>query len=165
MEGALHESVPEAVRRLLRRRMPPATPYTFTHGDLSYGNIMVKDGSVTGIIDWETAAYMPVWCESLCVSFSGCEEDEEWRMLLRNYMLDYDAAYNFWHQYHYLCLDPNIWGRHFIDEAEREARMNGIDLIHGMIDKVSLEGRCGPHILRLRCHKAENSILVDNHVE
>ncbi|GLA56999.1 hypothetical protein AtubIFM56815_006019 [Aspergillus tubingensis] len=122
MEGALYESVPEAVRRLLRRRMPPATPYTFTHGDLSYGNIMVKDGSVTGIIDWETAAYMPVWCESLCVSFSGCEEDEEWRMLLRNYMLDYDAAYNFWHQYHYLCLDPNIWGKHFIDEAEREAR-------------------------------------------
>lgn len=124
MEGALHDFVPEAVRRLLRRRMPPATPYTFTHGDLSYGNIMVKDGSVTGIIDWETAAYMPVWCESLCVSFSGCEEDEEWRMLLRNYMPDYDAAYNFWHQYHYLCLDPNIWGRHFIDEAEREALMD-----------------------------------------
>ncbi|PYH73234.1 uncharacterized protein BO88DRAFT_421641 [Aspergillus vadensis CBS 113365] len=99
MDGALHESVPEAVRRLLRR--------------LSYVNIMVKDGSVTGIIDWETAAYMPVWRESLCVSFSGCEEDEEWGMLLRNYMPDHYA-------YHYLCLYPNIWAKHFIDEAERK---------------------------------------------
>ncbi|GAT26250.1 hypothetical protein RIB2604_02008310 [Aspergillus luchuensis] len=85
---------------------------------------MVKDGCVTRIIDWEKAAYMPLWCESLCVSFSGCEEDEAWKMLLRNCMPGYDAAYSFWHQYHYLCLDPNICGRHLIDEAEREARMN-----------------------------------------
>ncbi|PWY70739.1 kinase-like protein [Aspergillus eucalypticola CBS 122712] len=106
MEGALHDSVPEAVRRLLRRRMPPVTPYTFTHGDLSYGDIVVKDGPVTGIIDWETAAYMPVWYEV-------------WRILLRNCMPDYDVAYNLWHHYQYLCLDSILGGRHPIDEASR----------------------------------------------
>jgi hypothetical protein len=35
MERCLDKDVPEAARIRLRSRMPPATPYTFTHGDLT----------------------------------------------------------------------------------------------------------------------------------
>lgn len=121
LESRLHEAVPERVRKLLRSRMPPSTPYTFTHGDLSYTNIMVKDGCVTGIINWETAAYMPVWWESAssCVTnFYG--DDEEWRMLLPDYMPDHTDALQFWREFRYLCLDPGRVGMQFIEQFERK---------------------------------------------
>ncbi|CAK47965.1 kinase-like protein [Aspergillus niger CBS 101883] len=122
LESRLHEAVPERVRKLLRSRMPPSTPYTFTHGDLSYTNIMVKDGCVTGIINWETAAYMPVWWESAssCVTnFYG--DDEEWRMLLPDYMPDHTDALQFWREFRYLCLDPGRVGMQFIEQFERKS--------------------------------------------
>lgn len=55
MERVLNEAISEAVRIRLRQRMPPAAPYTFTHGDLTNVNIMVENGCLTGIIDWETS--------------------------------------------------------------------------------------------------------------
>ncbi|EIT80625.1 unnamed protein product [Aspergillus oryzae] len=55
MERGLNEAISEAVRIRLRQRMPPAAPYTFTHGDLTNVNIMVENGCLTGIIDWETS--------------------------------------------------------------------------------------------------------------
>lgn len=55
--------VPEKAYRRLRERMPPAGPYTFTHGDLTNENIIVKDGNVAGIIHWEASGYFPVWWE------------------------------------------------------------------------------------------------------
>lgn len=39
---------------------PVCTPYTFTHGDLNCQNIIVKDGELAGILDWESAGYFPV---------------------------------------------------------------------------------------------------------
>lgn len=53
--------LPEKICRKLRRSMPPAAPYTFTHGDLSAGNVMVKDGRLTDIIDWELSGHFPKW--------------------------------------------------------------------------------------------------------
>lgn len=35
----------------------------FTHGDLSSFNIMVRDDEVVGILDWETAGWMPPYWE------------------------------------------------------------------------------------------------------
>ncbi|TGO39508.1 hypothetical protein BHYA_0052g00070 [Botrytis hyacinthi] len=37
--------------------------YVLSHGDLNGSNIMVKDGHVTGIIDWEHGGYSPEWWE------------------------------------------------------------------------------------------------------
>ncbi|OBT67681.1 hypothetical protein VE03_03534 [Pseudogymnoascus sp. 23342-1-I1] len=37
--------------------------YVLTHGDLNTGNIMIHDGHVSGIIDWEHAGYFPDWWE------------------------------------------------------------------------------------------------------
>ncbi|OBT73387.1 hypothetical protein VF21_07673 [Pseudogymnoascus sp. 05NY08] len=42
------------------------TQYVLTHGDLNLGNIMVHDGHVSGIIDWEHAGYLPDWWEHAC---------------------------------------------------------------------------------------------------
>jgi aminoglycoside phosphotransferase (APT) family kinase protein len=106
MEHGLKETIPEAVRIQLRRCMPSATPYTFTHGDLTNVNIMVENGSLSGIIDWEMSGYLPVWWEYVCTSVPDSEEDREWKALLRKYMPDHTAAREFWLDYYYLCRDP-----------------------------------------------------------
>ncbi|EKV15550.1 hypothetical protein PDIG_10320 [Penicillium digitatum PHI26] len=58
--------VPEQVRSKLRRRMPAAAPYTFTHGDLTNVNIIVENDNLAGILDWESSAFFPV-CGNLPV--------------------------------------------------------------------------------------------------
>ncbi|KAI9043365.1 aminoglycoside phosphotransferase family protein [Aspergillus affinis] len=83
MDRGLKETIPEAARKQLRRCMPPATPYTFTHGDLTNVNIMVENGSLTSIIDWKTSGYFPVWWEYVCSSIPDSKEDKEWKALLR----------------------------------------------------------------------------------
>ncbi|GLA27763.1 kinase-like protein [Aspergillus phoenicis ATCC 13157] len=105
MERGLNEEIPEAARVRLRQCMPSAMPYTFTHGDLTNVNIMVENGELTGIIDWETAGYFPVWWEYVCTSVPDSEEDREWKTLLRQYMPDYRVARVFWLEYYYLCRD------------------------------------------------------------
>ena len=47
----------------IRERFPNQGPYVLTHGDLHAGNIMVKDGKIEAIIDWELAGYYPWWFE------------------------------------------------------------------------------------------------------
>lgn len=60
LETSFH-GIPEAAHTRLRNRMPPAQPYTFTHTDLTDVNIMVENGNLTGIIDWELTRFFPVW--------------------------------------------------------------------------------------------------------
>ncbi|KAE8359920.1 kinase-like protein [Aspergillus caelatus] len=103
MERGLNEAITEAVRIRLRHRMPPATPYTFTHGDLTNVNIMVENESLIGIVDWETSGYFPVWWEYVCTSVADSEKDGEWKTLLRKHMPDYNNAREFWLYYYYLC--------------------------------------------------------------
>ncbi|KAI9640098.1 hypothetical protein NHQ30_011500 [Ciborinia camelliae] len=38
-------------------------PFVLSHGDLNAMNIMVKDGRVTAILDWEHGGYLPEWYE------------------------------------------------------------------------------------------------------
>lgn len=59
MERGLRETVPKAARMRPRKCMPPAAPYTFTHGGLTNVNIMVENGCLTGIIDWEMSRVLP----------------------------------------------------------------------------------------------------------
>lgn len=89
----------DSERHDLRQLMPPAEPYTFTHGDLHIGNIMVKDGVVTGIIDWEASGYFPVWWEFTATGIIDGTEDGEWKRLLRKNMEDQTAAEAFWKRY------------------------------------------------------------------
>ncbi|KAL4794363.1 hypothetical protein BDV19DRAFT_390201 [Aspergillus venezuelensis] len=99
--------------------MPPAQPYTFTHGDLTDVNITVENGSLSGIIDWESAAYFPVWWEYAKTSILNSEEDYEWKVLLKKYMPDYEKAREWWGVYYWLCRDKeHEVARAFISETE-----------------------------------------------
>lgn len=121
MERGLKETIPEAVRMRLRHCMPSAMPYTFTHGDLTNVNIIVENGSLTGIIDWEMSGYFPVWWEYVCTSVPDSEEDREWKALLRKYMPDHSAAREFWMDYYYLCRDPGSErAKNFMEKVRSE---------------------------------------------
>lgn len=56
--------------------------YVLTHGDLNTGNIMIHDGHVSGIIDWEHAGYFPDWWEH--ATALSWIEDPQWQ----RYILD-----------------------------------------------------------------------------
>ncbi|KAI2608147.1 kinase-like domain-containing protein [Hypoxylon fragiforme] len=82
------EDVDEDTLALLRGKMPRGTPYTFTHCDLTFSNIMVKDGSFAGFIDFERAGFFPVWYEYVMCRHGIDEEDVEWKKLLSGQMVD-----------------------------------------------------------------------------
>lgn len=127
MERGLEETIPEAARIRLRHCMPSATPYTFTHGDLTNVNIIVENGSLTGIIDWEMSGYFPVWWEYVCTSVPDSEEDREWKVLLRKYMPDHSAAREFWLDYYYLCRDPGSErAKKFMEKVRSETYQRGV---------------------------------------
>lgn len=102
------KGVPEKARQRLRERMPPAMPYTFTHGDLTNVNIIVEGGNLAGIIDWEASGYFPVWWEFTCAGIGLGQEDQEWKALLRKYMPDYTEARQFWRDVYTLSKYPNL---------------------------------------------------------
>ncbi|KAK4071302.1 hypothetical protein Purlil1_13469 [Purpureocillium lilacinum] len=103
--------VPENARRLLEQRMPLCKPYTFTHGDLSTRNIIVNDGEVTGVIDWEGSGYFPVWWEFVAAGLSEDEDDRAWKALLRKWMPNFREAQEFWLDYFSLSRYPNLDSR------------------------------------------------------
>lgn len=80
------KQLPEEVQEVLKKKMPSATPYTFTHGDLSTVNIIVKGTELSGIIDWEGSGYLPRWWEFVKTSRVETTNDKEWKGLLREYM-------------------------------------------------------------------------------
>ncbi|KAJ4267578.1 hypothetical protein NW762_003687 [Fusarium torreyae] len=102
------EGVPQKARQRMRERMPCATPYTFTHGDLTTVNIMVEDGNLTGIIDWEDSGYYPVWWEYACTGIGLSQHDVEWKTLLRKYMPEHEDGRQFWRQFWMLAKYPNL---------------------------------------------------------
>lgn len=64
-----------------------AHPIVFTHGDLSPRNIMVKDGRVVAIIDWETAGWLPASWEYIQAHHSNWEgRGIESRNVFRSYL-------------------------------------------------------------------------------
>ncbi|OOF91642.1 hypothetical protein ASPCADRAFT_9566 [Aspergillus carbonarius ITEM 5010] len=104
----IKNTFPKTMNEDLRRVMPPAKPYTFTHCNLAIENIMVQDGKVTGILDWECSGYYPVWWEYVCTSAATSQEDQEWKALLRKQMRDYTRARDWWSTYCIVCNDVNL---------------------------------------------------------
>lgn len=74
----------------------------FTHGDLMSHNIMVQDGHITGIIDWEAGAWLPEYWE-FTTALRGPKwyEEPPWRIFLRSlpsyhYETEYDCEWALW---------------------------------------------------------------------
>ncbi|RAL04726.1 aminoglycoside phosphotransferase family protein [Aspergillus ibericus CBS 121593] len=101
----IKKTFPASMYDDLRRVMPPAKPYTFTHCDLASDNIMVQDGKVKGILDWEYSGYFPVWWEYVCTSAAFNQEDQEWKTLLRKHLRDFTRARDWWSTYCVVCND------------------------------------------------------------
>ncbi|KAF2970769.1 hypothetical protein GQX73_g2840 [Xylaria multiplex] len=98
LESRIASTVERSIVVGLMRKMPTALPFTFSHSDLHEGNIMVKDGQFTGLIDWELAGFYPVWWE-----YVNCCE------LLGDYLpaeLHYDDALEWFRVYHAIRERP-----------------------------------------------------------
>ncbi|KAF2109669.1 kinase-like domain-containing protein [Lophiotrema nucula] len=71
----------------LKQNFPDGAPYVLTHADLNMSNILVHDGKIEAIIDWELAGYYPWWVEvytSYNRALSGAADelfDVVWREL------------------------------------------------------------------------------------
>lgn len=104
-EDALKEALPTLLAGVTRH-MPPDIldlgnrhPITFTHGDLLPWNVMVKNGQITAIVDWENAGWFPSNWDEL-KSYTGYPDDHPlgdcWRKYLAEIFpkLQLDGVYN-----------------------------------------------------------------------
>lgn len=70
---------PQPIRESLRDSMRTDHSVRFTHGDLSPRNIIVKDGTIQAVIDWEYAGWFPEYWEYVkffeCVTSCGDWKD------------------------------------------------------------------------------------------
>ncbi|OJK03593.1 hypothetical protein ASPACDRAFT_39209 [Aspergillus aculeatus ATCC 16872] len=90
LTGILDRELPDQILDNLMSCMPASGYYVLTHGDLHISNIMVNEaGRLVGIIDWEYAAYYPIWFEYLLVARGNVDPgDAEWKELL---LLQFEA--------------------------------------------------------------------------
>ncbi|KAJ5361169.1 kinase-like domain-containing protein [Penicillium brevicompactum] len=114
-----YDNLPKDVFENVKKRFPKSEPFVLTHCDLNLGNIMVRNGQVVGILDWEYAAYLPVWYEYISASFAFTEMDVEWKKVLRERLGvhgdAYDDARALWKDLISLKQYPNL------DEKGQEA--------------------------------------------
>lgn len=106
------KEVPEEVLSHLRRKMPSPEPWTFTHGDLTTCNIMVdpETTQLSGLIDWESSGYYPVWWEFVSAGIGLGEDDAQWKGLLRKYMPDHTPARELWRDVK-ACTSEQDWAK------------------------------------------------------
>lgn len=57
--------LPLKVLENLKKRLPKCEPYVLTHCGLNLGNVMVQDGKVVSILDWE---YAPIFLSGMNMS-------------------------------------------------------------------------------------------------
>lgn len=69
--------------QLITKHEEQEYPTCFTHGDLSSFNILVRNGCVVGIIDWEMAGWYPTYWEYTS-AWHVNPYDEWWRPELEN---------------------------------------------------------------------------------
>lgn len=55
----LVETTPSPIRTALYQQLRSDHRIVFTHGDIAQHNILVKDGQITGLLDWENAGWYP----------------------------------------------------------------------------------------------------------
>ncbi|TFY81419.1 hypothetical protein EWM64_g2593 [Hericium alpestre] len=88
----------ESFRRLLDKQYA----IVFTHGDLLSHNIMVQDGHVTGLIDWECSGWMPeYWDFTSMLRGPRRTEDDEWLRIwkaipINCYHEEYESEFSLW---------------------------------------------------------------------
>ncbi|KAF9062652.1 kinase-like domain-containing protein [Rhodocollybia butyracea] len=64
-------------------------PHIFSHGDLVPENILVHDGHISGIIDWEYAGWYPYFWNAY-IALRRPFVDSQWKKMIRNTMVTYN---------------------------------------------------------------------------
>ncbi|CAH0043627.1 unnamed protein product [Clonostachys solani] len=73
------------VRRMITLQDLPRVKTCFTHGDLNSCNILVRDGKVAGIIDWEFAGWYPDYWEYTS-AWCGNIIRQDWQELIPQFL-------------------------------------------------------------------------------
>ncbi|KAL3473712.1 kinase-like domain-containing protein [Aspergillus californicus] len=60
----VHDRTPDILRELIKEAVLDTHEIVFTHSDLAPRNILVENGQVTAILDWEDAGWYPEYWES-----------------------------------------------------------------------------------------------------
>ena len=61
--STLLDDTPPAISKALARRLRTDHRIVFTHGDLTLRNIVVRDGRIVALLDWEYAGWYPEYWE------------------------------------------------------------------------------------------------------
>ena len=84
---------------------PAMEPFTFSHTDLTPGNILVQNGHISGIIDWDEAGYYPVWAEYMhlrCARQYSFWTDRIANLLNQKPEVAFPEVLDFYTKYHHL---------------------------------------------------------------
>ena len=68
---------------LPRVRGSDSGKFVLTHGDLAARNIMVEDGVVTGIVDWENGGFLSEYMEYVMPTQICSYHEEWWKLVLK----------------------------------------------------------------------------------
>ncbi|EPQ50890.1 kinase-like protein [Gloeophyllum trabeum ATCC 11539] len=79
-------------RKFLRRMMREDHKIVFTHADLHWRNIIVKDGHVAAILDWEMAGWYPEYWE-YCKALYNERFETEWCTRVQDFLEPYHYEY------------------------------------------------------------------------
>ncbi|KDQ10906.1 hypothetical protein BOTBODRAFT_35848 [Botryobasidium botryosum FD-172 SS1] len=88
----LKDAVPQEYRAFLRRMLKDGHKVVFTHGDLHPGNILVKDGRIVAILDWEMSGWYPEYWE-YCKIMWNEDFDSDWGNRVHEFLTPYDYEY------------------------------------------------------------------------
>ncbi|KAH8675139.1 kinase-like domain-containing protein [Ilyonectria robusta] len=75
--SALYEQTPPLVREAFSRRLRTDHRIVLSHCDLTPRNILVEDGKIKGLVDWEDSGWYPEYWEY--VKFFQRPADKEWK--------------------------------------------------------------------------------------
>ena len=75
--SALYEQTPPLMREAFARRLRTNHRIVLSHCDLAPRNILVQDGKITGVVDWETSGWYPEYWEY--VKFFQCAAEHDWK--------------------------------------------------------------------------------------
>ncbi|KAF4332454.1 phosphotransferase [Fusarium beomiforme] len=75
--SALYEHTPSLVRRAFSQRLRTDHRVVFSHCDLTLRNILVQDGKIQGLVDWEDIVWYPEYWEY--VKIFQRTVDKDWK--------------------------------------------------------------------------------------
>ncbi|KAK2606302.1 hypothetical protein QQS21_003350 [Conoideocrella luteorostrata] len=95
--SSLHSQTPPLVREAISRRLRTNHRIVLTHCDLAPRNILVEDGKITGLVDWEDSGWYPKYWEYVKFFQRSADQDgrrygkEIFAYLYHGELVDYTA--------------------------------------------------------------------------